>query len=237
VSELKTDDHNGSYTDVRIPITSRYYITLHNLYRQLKEIIHYLPNQRKNRIMLDLGCGNKPYQSIFSNQYSSYIGVDINSRSLADIIASGENLPFKDEVFDLCICILTYEHLIDPEQVTCEVCRVLKEDGLLVLTAHAVAAVHNYPRDYWRWTDQGLRAMLSKCFSNIVIHELTTPIETISQLAVTYLPVGKLGTVCSVLVNRLATSIGKSSINTRLPRLIGSYLAVAGKKWNYQHDA
>jgi len=233
VSKVRRDNRDGSHADVREPgITSRYYIALHNLSKLLKETIQCLPNQRKNRIILDLGCGDKPYQPFFAGQYSSYIGVDIDSRSLADINASGEYLPFKNGTFDVCICTQTYEHVIDPEQVTREVDRVLKKKSVFLLSTHAIDPVHNYPSDYWRWTDQGLRILLGEYFSSIVVHEVITPLETISQLAVNYLPTNKLGTLCSILVNKLAVFVGKNSFNTRLPRLVGLYLVVAEKGQN-----
>jgi ubiquinone/menaquinone biosynthesis C-methylase UbiE len=46
-------------------------------------------------------------------------------------------LPFKDSCFDKIICSEVMEHVIDDEQATRELFRVLKEDGLLAVSVPA----------------------------------------------------------------------------------------------------
>jgi len=58
--------------------------------------------------ILDLGCGYKPYQAFFPND--QYIGVDLDLNSYADVIANNEQLPFKDNVFDVIILSEVLEH-------------------------------------------------------------------------------------------------------------------------------
>jgi len=229
---MKRDNSDGFYgRGSREPaITSRYYIRLVNLSRLLRGIIQNQLVQGKRRIILDLGCGDKPYQPFFDGKYSSYIGVDISRSSLADVVACGEHLPFKAGSFDVCLCTLTYEHLIDPEQATREINSVLKKKGVLLVSAPGVIPIHDYPHDYWRWTDQGLGMMLSKYFLSVSVHEVSTPFETIFQLALTYLPINKFSSLCTVFINKLMDFFGKNSLNTRLPKLIGTYFAVARKE-------
>lgn len=227
VSEDNRDDRRASTGEPAI--ISRYYIPLHNLSILLRKIISGLPNQERNKVILDIGCGYKPYQPFFTGQYSSYIGVDISTKTLCDVKASGDRLPFRDRVFDLCICTQTYEHMVDPRQVTREVHRVLKETGFFILSTHAVAPIHDYPGDYWRWTNQGLRVLLGEYFSSIVVHDVTTPLETISQIIVSYLPMNLFGNLSAIFMNKIGVFIGKNRINRKLPRLIGLYLVIAEK--------
>jgi SAM-dependent methyltransferase len=231
VDKSSRDNRDGAYgyAQREPPLTSRYYIPLRNLSTLLKRIISHLPNQEGNKIILDLGCGEKPYQPFFAGQYSAYVGVDISSKTLCDIKSSGDHLPIRDSTFDLCICSLTYEHVVDPRQMTREVHRVLKDAGVFIMSTHAVAAIHDYPSDYWRWTDQGLKLLLGEYFSNIVVHEVTTPLETISHLIVNYFPMNKGGSLFTVLVNKMASSIGKNRVNRNLPRLVGLYLVTSVK--------
>ena len=218
---------------VREPaVTDIFYISLYSLSILLRRIVAHLPNQEANKIILDLGCGDKPYQPFFAGQYDSYIGVDINSKTLCDVNATADHLPFKDCVFDVCMCLQSYEHMADPQEVTREVCRVLNKTGFFIMSTHAVAAVHDYPVDYWRWTDQGLRLLLGSYFSNILVHNVTDPIETLFQLVVTYLPTNKLGLLIRVFLNKTASSIGKALINRTLPRLVADYLVTAERSKN-----
>jgi SAM-dependent methyltransferase len=234
---MRRDNQDGSYAkEIREPrITSRYYIRLSNLSKLLRKTIQNHLVQGENRIILDLGCGDKPYQPFFDGRTSFYVGVDINPNSLADVVACGEHLPFKDGSFDACLCTQTYEHVADPEQVTREIDRVLNKRGVLFLSVPGTIPVHNYPHDYWRWTDQGLRMMLTKHFSLISVHEVCTPLETISQLALTYLPTSKFSSFCTAFTGKLMDLFGKNFMNTKFPRLIGTYLAVARKEQRLLH--
>ncbi|MHA1614812.1 MAG: class I SAM-dependent methyltransferase [Candidatus Thorarchaeota archaeon] len=76
---------------------------------------------------LDIGCGRDKHGDV---------GIDIDTRSYADIIASAEYLPFRDNTFDT---VFTREALDYPEflgesleQAAREVCRVLKPEGTLI---------------------------------------------------------------------------------------------------------
>lgn len=228
----KTTD---SYTDTspskghKIPITSRYYIILHNLEGLLQELVKNCSYMTASTAILDLGCGHKPYEHLFAQKFSIYVGVDIDRESLADVISRGGYLPFKDGSFDVCLCTQVCEHVRDPELLLMEIHRVLNQRGILFLSTHAIAQVHNYPHDYWRWTDQGLKVLLGKCFPDIQIYEVTTPMETIFQLGMIYLPKNRLSSFLVALVNTLLKRFGKSSLNSRLPKLVSTYLVMARK--------
>lgn len=193
----------------------------------MEETIRNNLPQETDGSILDLGCGEKPYQAFSSGKYSRYVGVDINRNSLADVLAFGECLPFRDASFDVCLCTEVYEHVNDPYEVTVEVNRVLKESGVLILSAPGIMPVHGYPSDYWRWTAEGLRRMLSRHFFNVEVHEVTTPLETLFQVGLIYLPTSKLGHLLTAFINKLVGLFGKNPLNTRLPKLISLYLAVA----------
>ena len=52
-----------------------------------------------------------------------------------ELNAEKDPLPFEDKSFDLVICAEVLEHLIQfPAYMVCEISRVLKDDGLLILT-------------------------------------------------------------------------------------------------------
>lgn len=229
---MHRDNRSGLHgRNIREPkITSMHYIGLNNLSRLLAETIQNYVVRREDKVtILDLGCGGKPYQPFFAKEYSRYIGVDINRDSLADVIASGDHLPFKENSFSVCLCTQVIEHVTDPEQVTREVTRVLDDDGVLLLSTHTIAPIHNYPSDYWRWTDQGLKKMLAKHFADITVQEVTTRLETIFHLASICAPIKRFSSIYFALINSLAQLLRKNSMNTRLPKLISLYLVVAHK--------
>ena len=69
--------------------------------------------------LLDVGCGTKPYQSLFD--VDEYVGFDIDSentrkRGIADYFYDGSLFPFPDEKFNAILCNQVLEHVFNPDQ-------------------------------------------------------------------------------------------------------------------------
>jgi SAM-dependent methyltransferase len=105
--------------------------------------------------ILDLGCGADPRMFLSLNRDFSicklrYVGDEISlsklktlnmiARSvgvktiLSSVCLDCHDIPFKDCLFDFVICNDTIEHLLEPEKALCEIGRVLKDDGLAVIS-------------------------------------------------------------------------------------------------------
>ena len=80
-----------------------------------------------------------------------------NVHIVADIV----NLPFKDNSVDVIINEAVLEHDKNPQALVKEMYRVLKPGGLIYITTVFVASFHSSPNDYYRWSKQGLRELLS----------------------------------------------------------------------------
>jgi SAM-dependent methyltransferase len=114
--------------------------------------------------LLDIGCGRRPYASLFTH-ITHYVGIDLpSSRSVGrdspDIWASGLRLPFASGRFDVVLCTQVLEHVPQPEQMVAEAHRVLRTGGQLILTAPQTWGLHEEPHDYYRFTRYGLRYLL-----------------------------------------------------------------------------
>jgi len=111
---------------------------------------------------LDIGCGEKPYQSFLNDNISEYIGLDYPFQKLVknvsgiDVYGDAMELPFKSEVFDTILSTQVVEHVIEPKNVFLEMERVLKKGGHIVLTAPQEWEIHKEPYDFWRFTIYGL---------------------------------------------------------------------------------
>jgi SAM-dependent methyltransferase len=129
-------------------------------------------------VILDLGCGSKPYIHLFTKS-SQYIGVDIenpghdHSKEDVDVYYDGKKLPFANEHFDNAFFSEVLEHIFEPEETLAEVHRVLKKDGLLLLTVPFAWDEHEIPNDYGRYTSFGVKHLLHKCNFEIVEIEKT----------------------------------------------------------------
>lgn len=115
--------------------------------------------------MLDIGCGTRRYELIFREVVDSYIGLDwpeIEERALPDVIGDALNIPFVDASVDVVLATELMEHLPSPDRFLTEVGRVLREDGVLILSVPFMEPIHEEPRDFYRFTPFSLRLLLEQ---------------------------------------------------------------------------
>lgn len=109
--------------------------------------------------LVDVGCGQKPYEPLFAPYASSYVGVDPVENPHAEIRGYVEDLPLPDASSDLTICIQVLEHCDDPAKAVAELARITAPGGRVLVSTHGVMAYHPSPTDYWRWTHAGLEKL------------------------------------------------------------------------------
>ncbi len=127
---------------------------------------------------LDVGSGGNPYKEFFPNR----ISMDIVDDNDVDIVADVHNMKvFKDGEFDNVLCTEALEHFCNPFKAIEEIKRVLKKDGLLILTTRFIMPLHEVPNDYFRFTQYGLEQLL-KDFEIVELHEDENTIETLAML-------------------------------------------------------
>jgi len=116
--------------------------------------------------LLDVGCGDKPYEHLFRPFVREYVGVEheatfrqTSAQSRAkgpDVVYDGKTLPFENESFDTVMSIQVLEHTPQPGHLVAEMARVLKREGVLILAAPFSFRLHEEPHDYFRYTPHGL---------------------------------------------------------------------------------
>lgn len=116
--------------------------------------------------LLDVGCGSKPYQELFSSA-SEYVGLEIDTpvkrgAKCADFFYDGNIFPFDAMSYDGVICNQVLEHAFNPDQFLREIARVLKPGGDLLLTVPFIWDEHEQPWDYARYSSFGLRNLLER---------------------------------------------------------------------------
>ena len=93
---------------------------------------------KKSDLVLDNGCGNGSFANFFKGKV---IGVDISEEMLKFAAkrmkvkkGSSENLPFKNETFNVVFCRSTLHHLKNPKKAIDEMQRVLKPNGKIIVS-------------------------------------------------------------------------------------------------------
>jgi SAM-dependent methyltransferase len=217
-----TPPHSGGRLDPRIG--DRDYLHLAPLAAILRSVVG-APLASGGLRVLDLGCGAKPYASLFAGRSRYYVGIDVQRPSAAEILGVGEYLPFADSAFDLVLCTQVLEHDPEPQRTVDEAYRVLAKGGLLVLSTHGVWFKHG-EADYWRWTDAGLRKVM-RSFDRVDVHNCGGQYSCLFQILNLYADPVPLGRRFLYLVNNI---LGVS-LDRILPaeNLIVNYVVVARK--------
>jgi SAM-dependent methyltransferase len=142
--------------------------------RELRRVVAELSVQLTGQV-IDIGCGKKPYASYLirvDRHYGLDVPTTIHGLAHVDVIGSALALPIADGVLDGCLCSEVLEHLPDPLQALCEMNRVTKEKGKLLLTVPFSEPLHELPFDYYRFTEIALRHLLTQSGWTVsVVHQ------------------------------------------------------------------
>ena len=156
-----------------------------------------LLNIKKNKnymkgILLDFGCGSKPYKDIFNVE--KYIGLDIeksghnHTGEPIDFFYDGEKIPFKDNYFDSIFSSEVFEHIFNLEDILAELNRVLKLNGYILTTVPFAWDEHEIPYDFGRYTSFGLASLFIKYgFEVKTIEKSTNYVESAFQIWIAYI--------------------------------------------------
>ncbi len=140
------------------------------IYNKVQFIINRIPKETKLKI-LNVGCGAGFLSERLKKLGHFVVSIDVNDlaieyakRKNIDIIkADAKILPFKDEVFDIVLCIDVLEHIREDEIVLKSINRVLKRRGrlLIVVPAGKKLTYHDYRLGHYRrYTKKKLEKLL-----------------------------------------------------------------------------
>jgi SAM-dependent methyltransferase len=104
---------------------------------------------------LNAGCGA-------TDLHPRMLRVDLDPLALPDYLSSPDKLPFAGNTFSIAVSQEVLEHLREPQLALAELARVVRPGGLLYLQTPFIIGYHAAPADYWRFTNEGLAAMLQR---------------------------------------------------------------------------
>jgi len=111
----------------------------------------YCEENIENKKILDVGSydTNGCMRPIF--QKGNYVGVDMEFGPNVDIVANANDLPFKENTFDIVISSSCFEHDDMFWETFREMCRVTKPGGYIYVQAPSNGPYHGWPGDNWRF--------------------------------------------------------------------------------------
>ena len=113
---------------------------------RMRRVLPYIREHQDCRL-LDIGCG---WEARFLKSVAPFIAEGVGIDSKAPLLTEGkirterltltDSLPYADASFDIVTMLAVLEHFDHPEQLLCEIRRVLCPKGHLVLTVPSKAA-------------------------------------------------------------------------------------------------
>src|SRR6185312_2900918 len=94
--------------------------------------------------LLDVGCGEMPYLSLFRPHVREVVGMDTWDNPRASLKGVVESIPADDAA-----------------QGVRELARVTRPGGRVLLSTHGAMVYHPNPVDLWRWTGAGLERLFT----------------------------------------------------------------------------
>lgn len=158
--------------------------------------------------VLDAGSGRGSWRSVIVAAGGDYESIDIAPRGddkptwLGNIMAMPQVPAGR---YDCIVSHQVLEHLPRPWQALAEFHRVLRPGGQVVLSAPHLSRRHELPHDYFRFTQEGLRALLADAgFVDIDVQPIGGPLcflhhQTSCILPGLFAPVPLLGASLAAL--------------------------------------
>ena len=100
----------------------------------------------------------------------AYVGTDAREGPGVDLVLDLHAIDLPDATVGTALVLDTLEHVRNPHRAAEELRRVLRPDGALLVSTVMDYPIHAAPSDYWRFTPQGLEAVLAPFPSVVVGH-------------------------------------------------------------------
>ena len=145
---------------VSISKNAKDFITVYYLTKNIKQFVSVYARGK----ILDVGCGNKPYETLFNTTKEKYVGCDVvqSSENKVDVISKATEIAFESNSFDTVFSTQVMEHVDNSDLMMSECNRVLKPGGIFILSVPLCWELHEEPYDFFRFTKYGLKELCDR---------------------------------------------------------------------------
>jgi SAM-dependent methyltransferase len=178
-----------------------------NILKGLKGAVKYASGR-----LIDVGCGTKPYKSLFAPVVDSYLGVDYpqtmetnyGAQTKVDIFTDCSETGLRDCSFDTLLSTQVIEHIYDTRKFINECYRILTPGGIGIFTIPFVWQCHSEPYDFYRFTRYSIQRLFSESgFKVLKIENLEGAYATLIQARIVYLLGREHNNLCIKIICRL----------------------------------
>jgi len=129
--------------------------------------------------LLNAGCGYRDIGPLLRRFGANEVAnMDIETNIPGAILGSLDAMPFPENDFDTVLCNAVLEHVGSADAVMKELFRVLRPNGHAIVAIPFLQPYHKSPRDFRRYTVEGMESLgLDHGFEIVAIK----PVHTIAQ--------------------------------------------------------
>ena len=149
-----------------LPFSIREKLEAPNRYDVRKELEIILNDFGGKKIeILDAGAGDCFAKRFFTGENYKYTAMDfsdgcaVDNPLKLDVFGDVQNIPFENNKFDLVLCLEVLEYASDPQKAVSELFRVLKKNGVLLVSMPLMVGFHN---DLYRFTPPALKLLIER---------------------------------------------------------------------------
>jgi len=122
--------------------------------------------------ILEVGSQSIPGQEHLANRHlfpeKEYVGIDLRPGPGVDSVENIEQLEREENSVGTVLALNVLAHVKHFWRGFAEIERVLRPDGLAIISCPFHCHIHAYPRDYWRFTPEALRLLLDSLPTKII---------------------------------------------------------------------
>jgi hypothetical protein len=89
-----------------------------------------------------------------------FVGADMRQGPGVDVILDLHDIKLDSQSVGTALVLETLEHVEFPRTAVRELWRILKPQGILIMSSLMNFPIHDYPSDYWRFTPEGFKSLL-----------------------------------------------------------------------------
>ncbi|MFC1682217.1 class I SAM-dependent methyltransferase [Nanoarchaeota archaeon] len=101
--------------------------------KQYEVALSLLPKSDKKLKLLEVGASDKILKDILPKNIE-YFSSDHEGENDFVVDLNKGKIPIKDNEFDILVCLETLEHIFYPEKIIKEFKRIVKDDGILIIS-------------------------------------------------------------------------------------------------------
>ncbi|OGI07893.1 MAG: hypothetical protein A3F80_00430 [Candidatus Melainabacteria bacterium RIFCSPLOWO2_12_FULL_35_11] len=152
---------------INLSIFNYCFLSYYYLIKEIKKNASY-----SKGILLDVGCGSSPFQNYFLQHIEQYLKHEhpeaAKENVKYDYLSELPEISALNNSIDTIISFSVLEHVSEPFEVLKEFKRILKINGIFIISIPQYWHLHEEPHDYLRFTKYILKEKISELGFEII---------------------------------------------------------------------